>query len=138
MHKYLFVYGTLKTGRPNHFRMKGATFLGTAITREKYPLVIGGQHYTPYLLNFPGVGFQIQGEIYRISPAHLKEMDAFERAPTYYNRLPLRLLNWSLDSPCYAYFKTSVEQELLASQMLPTYPLDHRYIPAWKRKKVSQ
>lgn len=133
---YLFVYGTLKAGRPNHYKMKETTFLGTAITKHRFPLVVGGPNFTPYLINQPGTGYHIKGEIYKLNEMQFREMDAFEKVPEYYHRLPIELQNWNLDKECYTYFKTEVNNHFLSLPMLNDYPLDNRYIPSWKRQKA--
>lgn len=90
----IFVYGTLKRGQPNHYRMFDtsngkAEFLATACTSQKYPLVIATQHNIPFLLNIPGNGHRIQGEIYEVDEQMLKFLDAFEGVPTMYQRTPI-------------------------------------------------
>ncbi|TWW64000.1 Gamma-glutamylaminecyclotransferase [Takifugu flavidus] len=90
----IFVYGTLKRGQPNHYRMFDtsngkAEFLATACTTQKYPLVIATQHNIPFLLNIPGNGHRIQGEIYEVDEQMLKFLDAFEGVPTMYQRTPI-------------------------------------------------
>lgn len=93
MHQ-IFVYGTLKKGQPNHYRMFDnsngkAEFLATACTTQKYPLVIATQHNIPFLLNIPGNGHRIQGEIYKVDERMLSFLDAFEGVPTMYQRTPI-------------------------------------------------
>ncbi|KAJ0009374.1 hypothetical protein NQD34_001076 [Periophthalmus magnuspinnatus] len=87
----VFVYGTLKKGQPNYYRMfdtsNGKTeFLGTAKTVKKFPLVIAGIYNVPYLLNIPGQGNQIHGEIYKVDEKMLEFLDDFEGVPTHYQR----------------------------------------------------
>lgn len=88
---HIFVYGTLKRGQPNHYRMfdssNGKTeFLATACTTQKYPLVIATQHNIPFLLKIPGNGHRVQGEIYKVDEQMLKFLDDFEVVPTMYQR----------------------------------------------------
>ncbi|KAM4601600.1 gamma-glutamylaminecyclotransferase-like [Polymixia lowei] len=92
----VFVYGTLKKGQPNNFRMfdqaKGdAEFLGSARTVEKYPLVIAGEYNIPFLLNIPGEGQRVRGELYRVDSRMLAFLDAFESVPTMYQRTLVKL-----------------------------------------------
>ncbi|XP_068165070.1 gamma-glutamylaminecyclotransferase C-like [Antennarius striatus] len=80
---HIFVYGTLMKGQPNHYRMFDkangeAEFLASACTTQKYPLVIATQFNVPFLLNDPGQGHHIQGEIYRVDQRMLKFLDEFE------------------------------------------------------------
>ncbi|KAM3857024.1 gamma-glutamylaminecyclotransferase B-like [Diretmus argenteus] len=93
---HIFVYGTLKKGQPNHYRMfdqaKGkAEFLSSARTVERYPLVIAGKYNIPFLLNVPGQGQRVRGEIYRVDERMLEFLDAFESVPTMYQRTRLKL-----------------------------------------------
>lgn len=51
----VFVYGTLKTGQPNGYRMPdvktgNASFVGKAVTVSKWPLVIASRYNIPFLL----------------------------------------------------------------------------------------
>ena len=86
----IFVYGTLKTGEPNHYWFEEASakdgarvdLVGAGITREKLPLIVATEFNIPMLLgslnnilltnfdqncsDFPGVGLQIKGEVYTI------------------------------------------------------------------------
>ncbi|KAM6986735.1 gamma-glutamylaminecyclotransferase B-like [Aplochiton taeniatus] len=92
----IFVYGTLKTGQPNYFRMVdksngAAKFLGTARTVKKYPLVIAGEYNIPFLLNIPGDGQRIRGELYEVDDKMLAFLDDFESCPTMYQRTPVKL-----------------------------------------------
>ncbi|XP_042369218.1 gamma-glutamylaminecyclotransferase B-like [Plectropomus leopardus] len=87
----VFVYGTLKKGQPNHYRMFESTngkaeFLASARTTQKYPLVIAGTHNLPFLLNIPGKGHSVRGEIYRVDDKMLKFLDEFETVPSMYQR----------------------------------------------------
>jgi len=84
----VFVYGTLKRGFPNHHYMAGARFLGEARTVERYPLVVGNQWFTPYLMPEPGVGHRVKGEVWEVPEAMLPSLDELESVhlPTGYRR----------------------------------------------------
>ncbi|XP_020565086.1 gamma-glutamylaminecyclotransferase isoform X1 [Oryzias latipes] len=87
----VFVYGTLKRGQPNHYRMLDATngkaeFLATALTTQRYPLVIATEYNIPFLLNLPGQGQRVRGEIYEVDERMLAFLDAFESVPSMYQR----------------------------------------------------
>lgn len=64
-------------------------FLATACTTQKYPLVIATKHNIPFLLNIPGNGHRVQGEIYKVDEQMLKFLDDFEVVPTMYQRTPI-------------------------------------------------
>lgn len=87
----VFVYGTLKKGQPNYYRMFDsangkAEYLASARTTQKYPLIIASQHNIPFLLNIPGQGHRVHGEIYKVDDRMLKFLDDFEGVPTMYQR----------------------------------------------------
>ncbi len=58
----IFVYGTLKKGQPNYFRMQDtekfglANFLGEAKLTKQYPMVIASMYNVPVLLAKEGDG----------------------------------------------------------------------------------
>jgi gamma-glutamylaminecyclotransferase len=75
----LFVYGTLKRGFPLHERgLTGARFLGPYRTVSKYPLYVAGPRFTPMMLDEPGVGMRVEGELYEIGDDRLSWLDAIE------------------------------------------------------------
>ncbi|XP_041834159.1 gamma-glutamylaminecyclotransferase B-like [Melanotaenia boesemani] len=92
----VFVYGTLKKGQPNYSRLfesrnGKAEFLASAFTTQKYPLVIAGKFNIPFLLNLPGQGHRVHGEIYKVDDQMLKFLDDFESVPTMYQRTMVEL-----------------------------------------------
>ncbi|XP_034032978.1 gamma-glutamylaminecyclotransferase-like [Thalassophryne amazonica] len=93
---HVFVYGTLKKGQPNYHQMLDCTngkaeFLATACTTQKFPLIIASKYNIPFLLNIPGQGHYVQGEIYKVNDKMLKFLDDFESVPTMYQRTLLKL-----------------------------------------------
>ena len=90
----IFVYGTLKKGFPNHHRyMQSAEKLGNYRTVENYPLVLIGHRYVPCMINAPGEGEPIEGELYEVDNDCLKRLDALERIkkPDGYRRLKINI-----------------------------------------------
>ncbi|XP_051745288.1 gamma-glutamylaminecyclotransferase C-like [Ctenopharyngodon idella] len=92
----IFVYGTLKKGQPNYFRMTDpangrAEFVAHARTVERYPLVIATKDNFPFLLNVPGKGQRVQGEIYSVDQKMLEFLDEFEECPKLYQRTTVQL-----------------------------------------------
>jgi gamma-glutamylaminecyclotransferase len=65
----VFVYGTLKSGEPNHAWMtdwhhgKFHT-IGIGRTVQAYPLIIGTQFNIPFVLDKPGVGHVCHSPFY--------------------------------------------------------------------------
>ncbi|XP_054879197.1 gamma-glutamylaminecyclotransferase C-like [Poeciliopsis prolifica] len=93
---HIFVYGSLKRGQPNHPYMIDsnngkAEFLCPAVTVQKFPLVIATKYNLVFLLNLPGQGKRIHGEIYKVDEKMLKYLDWFEKVPTMYQRTVVEL-----------------------------------------------
>jgi hypothetical protein len=64
-----FVFGTLKRGFPLHRHgLTGARFLGRRRTVERYPMVVASPRYAPMMLDRPGAGRHVVGEIYEGHP----------------------------------------------------------------------
>ncbi len=87
----VFVYGTLKRGFPNHARfLGGARRVGEFQTVEAYPLVLDGERLSPCLIDRPGAGKAVQGEVYAVDPPTLAALDRLERtalADGYHRRM---------------------------------------------------
>lgn len=92
MSTLVFVYGTLKQGFPNHARNVGRRVGGSYRTRRRYPLYVvrlPNEDRAPWLMDSPGEGCQVIGQLFEIDPADLPAMDAFEEVglPTGYVRV---------------------------------------------------
>ena len=75
----IFVFGTLKQDFPNFEFNSGTKLGGSFTTVEKYPLYLIGPRYSPWMINNPGVGFQVEGEVFEVNSSGLKAMDDLER-----------------------------------------------------------
>jgi len=92
----LFVYGTLKEGFPNHHLNIGRRVPGLFQTRAARPLLVvrlRQEDRAPWLLDAPGQGFPVRGQVFEIQPEDLVAIDAFEEVgrPTGYVRVELEL-----------------------------------------------
>lgn len=69
----VFVYGTLRRGGSNHFRMAGGVFVSSGtITGRMYRI----DWYPGLVLD--GGGEEIHGEVYSVDPELLSSLDVFE------------------------------------------------------------
>lgn len=75
----VFVFGTLKSGFPNHHHLRGKASLGNHKTIQNYPLFLVGERFSPWLIDQTGNGEKIQGEVYLVDKATLAELDQLER-----------------------------------------------------------
>ncbi|KAK3020306.1 hypothetical protein RJ639_046518 [Escallonia herrerae] len=94
----IFTYGTLKHSFSNHALLHDmmatgdVTYLGLCRTLHKLPLVCG-PYRVPFLLNFPGCGHRVSGELYAVSTPALARMDELEGTSRgHYQRLPLQVV----------------------------------------------
>lgn len=74
MSRLLFIYGTLLRGEVGAHRMAGAEYVGPARTRPRYTL-----HRVDW---YPALALDgdtaVAGELYRVPPALLAALDAYE------------------------------------------------------------
>jgi gamma-glutamylaminecyclotransferase len=84
----VFVYGTLKAGFRNAHVNEGQPVGRDWATVRPHPLYIIGRRRLPWLLDRPGEGHAVQGELVAVDDAGLARMDALERLddPTWYLR----------------------------------------------------
>ncbi|KAH6809765.1 AIG2-like induced family protein [Perilla frutescens var. frutescens] len=119
----IFTYGTLKQGFSNHGLLQDmmatgdATFVGACRTAQRLPLVCG-PYRVPFLLNLPGRGHRVSGELYAVSAAALARMDELEGIGRgHYERLPIE-----------------IEMEAAEKVVVEAYYADRSYAEAlWRR-----
>lgn len=83
----LFVYGSLMHGLGNHRHLKGATWVGPALTSPSFDLFDLGAF--PALVE--GGARQVFGEVYEVTPEQLELIDQLEGHPTFYRRRAIDL-----------------------------------------------
>ncbi|NDV63531.1 gamma-glutamylcyclotransferase [Puniceicoccales bacterium CK1056] len=82
----LFVYGTLQQGGQYHYFLERceARFVSPGTLTTPYPLILADY---PCLLDQPGKGFPVTGEIYEIKkPGDWESIDHLEGYPSEYTR----------------------------------------------------
>lgn len=138
MRHLVFVYGTLKKGFPNHNNYMGsAKRLGKYQTIEKYPLILCGARYVPCMINSPGKGHHVEGELYEVDDECLNRIDALEgiQDSDGYRRTVIRVSSSELKSQdireALAYLMPPDQVTDRKSNDLKAYELDaaNKYTP---------
>ena len=137
MRRYkLAVFGTLKAGFALHERgLAGIPKLFDCRTLERFPLVIAGPWFTPMILNQPGSGLRIEGEVYEVDRDRLALIDRLESVPKPGNlRVPIEVESCDGNIVCtaFAYMKTPDLAQQRHSDFLARYE-DRRFIPVERR-----
>lgn len=88
MASLVFVYGTLKQGFRNAHVNTGVRVPGDFVSERPYPLYVVGPYHLPWLVDQPGQGQPVTGQLYEVDDAGLARMDALERItePDWYRR----------------------------------------------------
>ncbi|MBI2749844.1 MAG: gamma-glutamylcyclotransferase [Burkholderiales bacterium] len=94
MKQLVFVFGTLKEGFPNFATNQGVRIPGAFVTRERYPLYLVGERCSPWLVDQPGEGARVCGQVFEVDEAALAAMDALERVtePDGYRRVAIEVV----------------------------------------------
>ena len=113
----IFVYGTLKEGFPNAHLNQGRRVPGHFRTVQRFPFYVVRlplENRAPWLMNQPGLGHHVVGQVFEVDEAHVEALDRFEEVgqPTGYARVPLVL--HAVDDPdtqlqAYAYMKQALQ-----------------------------
>jgi len=141
----LFVYGTLKSGQPNHTILKDpanglAKYWCKATTTTKMPLVIGTRYNIPFLINKPGIGGYVTGEIYEVDDQMMHILDNLEDCQRIYKRA-VQIMNMGIDEgkvPCNVFLLDKYPEHLLDLPFITEYKnsAEHPYIKKALRKHV--
>jgi gamma-glutamylaminecyclotransferase len=139
---HVFVYGTLKRGFPNYdnIGMGQYRYLGPFVTLQMYPLVVGGPWNSPCLINEPGDGHRVEGEVYVVNQEGIEVLDRLENVGRVdgYERLRIEVAGEGAGEPlsAWAYLKERARIGPIHSEALSNYELVAnypRYIPKWER-----
>ncbi|MFB9175471.1 gamma-glutamylcyclotransferase family protein [Roseibium salinum] len=136
MVRKVFVFGTLKRGFPLHERgLSEAKLLGQYRTRERYPLLVAGPWFAPMMLNEPGIGYQVVGELYETNDITIENLERIESVGEPGNfRLSIEVEPAEGGSACLAlvYMKARELAHPVHSDHLQVYE-DRRFIPFEQR-----
>jgi len=114
---YVFVYGTLKKGYPNHRYLENSDFMGNA-TINGTLLDIGS--FPALLPKKEGDNSQVIGEVYGIDNETLANLDSLEGEGIMYHRKSTGVIFtgpcYHLSKVCHTYFwGLSQDYEVIAS-----------------------
>ena len=131
MSAMVFVYGTLKQGFPNFCLNTGERVEGVYRTRLAYPLYLVGSRYSPWLINDPGAGSRVAGEVYRVADEGLATMDELERIRHVdgYRRESIEVIQTRTNTlmEMYAYLKEpgQLQPDTIRAGPLASYEAHH-------------
>jgi gamma-glutamylaminecyclotransferase len=132
----VFIYGTLKRGFPLHEKgLTGARFLGLYQTVKPYPLHIAMSFFGPVMLDRPGEGLVVQGELYEADAARMQVLDRLEdvgEPGSFRANLLVEPIGGGVALEAVGFMKDETWLEPLHSDRLSDYQ-DRRFIPPWQR-----
>lgn len=132
----VFIYGTLKRGFPLFEQgLRGARYLGDVETVECYPMYIAATFYGPMMLDRPGEGMRVQGELFEIEEDRLPILDELEdvgHKGSFRSMVEVAAVGGGLPILAVAFMKTEDWLDPLHSDCLADYQ-DRRFIPPWER-----
>ncbi|XP_063697644.1 troponin C-akin-1 protein-like [Culicoides brevitarsis] len=137
--RFVFLYGTLKTAEQNHYLLlqKGngvAKFIEKAVTREKFPLVVATQYNIPFMLNKPGTGDFVTGEIFQVDERMLQALDRLEDVGNLYDR---ELMTFETNVGCLNGTQSTKEAFVYVLNRYPKALLSLPTIPEYKNEEVK-
>ncbi|PZO79340.1 MAG: gamma-glutamylcyclotransferase [Mesorhizobium amorphae] len=126
----IFVFGTLKRGFPLHPKLHNAAYMGPGRTVEAFPMYVAGGIRGPMMIDRPGRGLRVVGELFGVSPEQLDGVDEAEEIgkPGNFRRLipVVTAARQRLDA--LAFFKDERLARPRASGYLTHYH-DGRFLP---------
>ncbi|XP_064644436.1 putative gamma-glutamylcyclotransferase CG2811 isoform X2 [Lineus longissimus] len=131
----VLVYGTLLRGQPNHYLIQNkdngeAKYIGIGQLQDRRPLVTATPYNIPFLLDVPGEGENITGEIFDVDDKMLKVLDDLENHPNFYQReiIPFTFKKDSQDKPtedstgsAWVYLMKEFNKKMLQLPFLKSY-----------------
>ena len=129
----VFVFGTLKQGFPNFGSNAGVRLPGDFATVQRYPLYLVGERHSPWLVDAPGEGEYVLGQVFDVTPAALQRLDLLERIgePDGYRRVEIDVRPQGAAAAAaqrvHAYLKPArqLAGAMIMAGPLPEYTLAH-------------
>jgi gamma-glutamylaminecyclotransferase len=140
MEHLVFVFGTLKEGFPNFATNRGVRIPGEFRTCAAYPLYLVGERHSPWLVDEPGKGARVSGQIFRVDAETLAAMDRLERVSERdgYRRKLLELEGGESSSvvPAYAYLKLAEQFQVSEIRAGPIGEYKHEHACLYRPRAV--
>jgi gamma-glutamylaminecyclotransferase len=132
----VFIYGTLKKTFPLHEKgLLGAKYLGLYETVDPYPLYIAMDFFGPVMLDRPGEGLVVRGEVYEVDEARLEVLDELEdvgEPGSFRATIRVKPVGGGSVIDALGFMKDETWLQPLQSGLLSDYQ-DRRFIPPWER-----
>ena len=105
-----------------HHYLTGSKYVGGGTTKNKYPLVKDG---LPYVINKPGIGHNIEVDVFKVADQTFKDIDSLEGHPIWYKREQITVMVKGKEVVCWLYFNPTVELKP-HHKFLKTYTQEYR------------
>ena len=132
----VFVYGTLKRGFPFHDQaLTQATFLGNYQTLRPYPMLIAQDFFGPVMLDKPGEGLVVKGELFEVEEGDLPQLDSLESVGSpgsFRSLLEVEPIGGGVPVSALGFMKDESWLDPIQSSHLEDYQ-DRRFVPPWNR-----
>ena len=84
---FIFAYGSLRRGEPDHAALEGAALVGNVRSAPGYRMVDLGVY--PALIAFPG--YCVSGELYHVTREIRRRLDVLKEVPVLFHRARITL-----------------------------------------------
>lgn len=132
----VFVYGTLKRGFPLFKKgLADAAYLGAVQTVSPYPMMIAQDFYGPVMLDKPGEGLRVFGELFDVDEGALPRLDELESvgAPgSFRSTLQIEPVGGGIRQTAIGFMKDESWLDPVHSGHLRDYQ-DRRFVPPEQR-----
>ena len=131
-----FIYGTLKRTFPLHEKgLTGARYLGDVETIRPYPLYIAGSFFGPMMLDRPGEGLKVRGELFEFEEDRLPVLDELEdvgQEGSFRTTVEVTPVDGGIPIEAIGFMKTETWLDPLHTDFIADYQ-DRRFMPPWER-----
>ncbi len=136
----VFIFGTMKEGYPNFKTNKGVRIAGDYKTRQKFPLYLVGARHSPWLIDSPGKGNRVHGQLFKVNSQALEEMDKLERIGKVdgYRRVSIEVENAvdSVVSEAFVYIKPPEQLSGETIQMGPICKYEESHAQMYRARSL--